>query len=223
MNTTNAKHVYVVRHGESIANVTQIRMGPEAPLTDRGEAQADALGKRLARLPLERIIASDFVRAHDTARIVTKHTIHTHIDLSPLFVERRNPSFMMGQHLKDPNHLRIWEVIAMNYGNLGWRHSDEENFEDLITRAKNALSYLAALPEQHIAVFSHGMFMKVVLAHVLLGAHLNGRIFWDQFIPAKNVENTGIMHLQFTEDFHKTAMYWKLISWNDHAHLAATP
>lgn len=216
----NRKHVYFVRHGESLANVTQIRMGPDAPLTDRGRAQADALGKRLARLPIECVVASDFVRAQDTARIATKHTGHTDIDLSPLFIERRNPSFMMGQHLSDPDHLRVWEIIAAHYGTPGWRYSDEENFEDLVIRAKTALTYLESRPQQHIAVFSHGMFMKVVLAHVLLGPHLNGRIFWDQFIPAKNVENTGIMHLEFAQNFHKTAMYWKLISWNDRAHLA---
>jgi broad specificity phosphatase PhoE len=215
------KHVYFIRHGESVANVTQIRMGPDAPLTDRGRTQAKALRKRLALLPIERIVASDFVRAHDTAEIATAHlTEHLPIERSPLFGERRNPSFMLGQHLENPDHLRVWEIIGANYGNSGWRHSDEENFEDLIARATAALAYLVALPEVHIAVFSHGMFMKVILAHVLIGAHLNGRIFWDQFIPAKNVENTGIMHLEFTQNFHKTAMYWKLISWNDHAHLA---
>jgi broad specificity phosphatase PhoE len=216
---TTAKHVYFLRHGESVANATKIRQGPEAPLTDRGKAQAALLGQRLADLPLDRIIASNFARAHETAKIATAYTGHTQIDLSPLVVERRNPSFMMGGTLDDPEHLRVWELIAANYGNPDWRHSDEENFEDLRQRAIQALSYLAALPEQHVAVFSHGMFMKVVLAHVLLGKYLGGRIFWDQFVPAKNVENTGIMHLEFTENFHKTAMYWKLISWNDHAHL----
>jgi len=64
------------------------------------------------------------------------------------------------------------------------------------------------------------MFMKVILAHILLGDHLTGRIFWDQFVPIKNIHNTGIMHLEYTDNFHKTAKYWKLVSWNDHAHLA---
>lgn len=217
------KQVYFIRHGESLANVTKIRMGADAPLTDRGKAQAEALGKRLALFPIERIVASDFVRAHDTARIAMGHSAHMHIDLSPLFVERRNPSIMLGQHLEDPDHLRIWDIIAANYGNPGWHYSDEENFEDLIARSVSALAYLEALPETHIAVFSHGMFLKVVLAHILLGVHINGRIFWDQFIPAKNIENTGIMHCEFIQNFHKTGMYWKLISWNDRAHLAGIP
>lgn len=217
MNTN--KHVYFFRHGESVANATKVRQGAETPLTDRGRAQAEKLGKRLSCLPIKCIVASDFVRAHETALIVTQHTGHTHIDLSPLFVERQNPSFMTGHHQENEETERVWSIIAQNYGVHGWRHSDEENFEDLVLRAKAALAYLEALPEKHIAVASHGMFMKVIFAHILLGDHLNGRIFWDNFVPAKNVENTGIMHLEYTDNFHGTAKYWKLISWNDHAHL----
>lgn len=217
---TDNRHVYFFRHGESVANATKIRQGPETPLTERGEAQAELLGKRLARLPIERIISSDFTRAHHTAKIVTTHTGHTSIATSPLFVERTNPSFMMGHSMDDEVVERTWEVIAKNYGVLGWRHSDEENFEDLIARAKAALNHVLALPERNIAVASHGLFMKVVLAHVLLGEHLDGRIFWDKFIPTKNAENTSIMHLEYTNNFHGTAKYWKLITWNDHAHLA---
>ena len=113
----------------------------------------------------------------------------------------------------------MWEEIATNYGVPGWRHSDEENFEDLLERAKKALSFLETLPEERILVTSHGLFMKAILAHVLLGDHLNGRIFWDQFIPIKNVENTGILHLEYTDNYHGTCKYWKLHSWNDRAHL----
>ncbi len=221
MSTTGKtdKHVYFFRHGESVANATKIRQGPETPLTLRGRYQAEELGKRLLGIPIERMVSSDFVRAHETAHIVTRWTRHGPITLSPLFVERRNPSFMMGHDQADESDERALEEIAANYGTLGWHHSYEENFEDLIVRVKEALSYILTLPEQCIAVASHGLFMKVVFAHVLLGECLDGRIFWDQFIPTKNVENTGIMHLHFTDNFQKTAKHWKLISWNDHAHL----
>jgi len=215
-----SKDVYFFRHGESLANATKIRQGATTPLTERGRAQAEKLGKRLSKLSLERIVASDFIRAHDTAKIVTRHTGHASVDTSPLFVERLNPSFMLGCAMDDPEVERVWGVIGANYGNPGWRHSDEENFEDLVRRAKQALEFLLKLPEERIGVASHGLFMKIILAHVVLDEHLNGRIFWDQFIPTKNVENTGIMHLQYVQNYHKTGMYWKLASWNDHAHLA---
>ena len=126
---------------------------------------------------------------------------------------------MLNRDSKDPEIEKVWDEIARNYDAKNWRHSDEENFEDLCTRAIAALSFLEALPEQHILVVTHGMFMKVLFAHVLLGEHINGRIFWDKFVPMKTIANTGIMHLEYVENYHKTAMYWKVISWNDHAHL----
>ncbi len=215
----SSKHVYFVRHGESVANATGIRQGPATPLTERGRKQAMLVAKRIAHLSPERIVGSNFMRAKETAEIIRVHGGHKYVEYSSLFVERRNPSIMLGKAMDDPEVERMWEKIAKHYGVLGWRHSDEENFEDLITRAKDALTHLEGLPETRIVVASHGLFMKVILAHLLLGENLNGRIFWDQFVPIKNVANTGIMHLEYTDNWQKTGKYWKLISWNDHAHL----
>lgn len=216
---TESKHVYFFRHGESVANATKVRQGPETPLTDKGQVQASKLGERLVSINLERILSSSFLRARKTAEIVTVHTLHENIDLSPLYAERRNPSIMVGAADEDEAQRQIWEQIGANYGNPGWRHSDEENFEDLIFRAKEGLKLLETLPEKRVGVASHGLFMKVIFAHVLLGDMLDGRIFWDKFVPMKGVENTGIMHLEYTMNYHRTKMYWKLVSWNDHAHL----
>ena len=213
------KNVYFVRHGESVANATGIRLGESAQLTALGEKQALLAAARLKNLPLERIIASPFVRAHHTASIIAEHLERKIDTVSLLFIERRNPSSMLNRDSKDPEIEKVWDEIARNYDAKNWRHSDEENFEDLCTRAIAALSFLEALPEQHILVVTHGMFMKVLFAHVLLGKHMNGRIFWDKFVPIKTIANTGIVHLEHTENYHKTAMYWKVVSWNDHAHL----
>ena len=133
---------------------------------------------------------------------------------------RINPSVMRDRHESDPEMRRIWDEIEANYHIPEWHHSDEENFEDLRDRTKRALAFLERLPEDRILVVTHGLFKKIIFAHVLLGDTLNGRIFWNSFVPAKTVANTGIMHLEYTENFRKTGMYWKLVSWNDHAHLS---
>lgn len=215
----NTKHVFIVRHGESVANATGIRQGPETPLTERGVAQARLIGTRLSNYRIDRIVASPYIRAHQTATIIAEKLGMEIRDISPLFIERVNPSIMIGRHINDLEIEHMWEEIAAHYGVPGWRHSDEENFEDLIKRAIVALSFLETLPEKHVLVTSHGLFMKAILAHILLGEHLNGRIFWDQFVPMKNVENTGILHLEYADNYHGTCKYWKLHSWNDHAHL----
>ncbi len=216
MNTS--KHIYFVRHGESETNATGFHFGADAPLTGIGKSQAKAVAERLKKYPIQRVVSSPYPRAVDTAA-PTVVAFGLPLELQEVFRERKGPSLLYGLHESDPFARSVWDTIAANYGTPRWRHSDEENFEDLLARAKEGLRFLEGLPEEHIAVFSHGLTIKMIFAHVLLGDLLDGRMFWDNFIPAKNIENTGIMHLQFTENFHKTAKYWKLISWNDHAHL----
>lgn len=215
----SAKHVYFVRHGESLTNASGIRLGSTAPLTALGKEQAKIVSKRLGSLGAKRLIVSPYERAVDTAAPIAEAT-GLSPEYSELFVERRGPSAIMNRHGDDPEVRAIWKTIIAHAHLPLWRHSDEENFSDLSLRAKQALAYLETLPEEIVLVVSHGMFMKVILAHVLLGDIVDGPMFWDRFVPAKNVANTGIMHMELTERFDEQGTYWKLISWNDHAHLA---
>lgn len=213
------KHFYFVRHGESRANATGIREDHTSPLTERGRVQASEVAKRMKEIGIEKIIASGHLRAQETARITAAHLGIPMIDTSRLFGERRNPSLMIGKRDDDASVACVWREIEKHYGMPGWRHSDEENYEDLRMRAILGLEYLTTIPEERVMIASHGLFMKVVLAYVILGDLVNGRIFWDQFVPLKNVANTGIMHLEYTDNYRKTAKFWKLVSWNDYAHL----
>lgn len=215
----SSKHVYFIRHGESVANATGIRQGQETPLTDLGRKQAALIAKRLLGLGIERIVKSPSTRTRETSAVIEQELPGIPVTESSLFIERVNPSTMYGSHQSDPEMMRIWEEIEKNYHLPDWHHSDEENFEDLRNRAIRAIAFLETPPESRILVVTHGLFKKVIFAHVLLGGRLDGRMFWECFVTAKTVANTGIMHLEYTENFHKTGMYWKFHSWNDHAHL----
>jgi probable phosphoglycerate mutase len=218
-NTARAKTIIIARHGESRANATEVREGSESPLTKRGVLQAELLGKRLKGEPITRIVASDYVRAHETAKIVGAAIGMCDITLSPHFRERRNPSLMYGKSHNDPQVEKMWNEIGWRYGEIGWRYSDEENFEDVINRATWGLDQLAQMPDDLIFVASHGLFMKVLFAHIVLGDLLNGRIFWDKFVPMAPVANTGVMEIAYTKTYDGSGMYWKLLRWNDSAHL----
>lgn len=208
-----------MRHGESRANATGIREGMDSPLTAQGILQCERVAKRLQTHKIERLISSDHCRALHLAKIISReNNIHLS-DVSGLFGERRNPSIFLGSHVDDESFQKVWQHIRSHRKDPCWRHSDEENFEDFLDRAKRALEFLRTLPEERIVVATHGMFMKMIFAYVTLGEYLTSEVFWDKFIPIKNVRNTGIMELQYTSVFGGTDMFWKLISWNDHAHL----
>jgi len=212
------KQVYLVRHGESVTNATKIHFGPSVELTELGKEQAKVVAGRLKKIGATRIIASPYKRTRATGEEIAG-ALGLPLEYSELFVERRGPSVVHNRHGDEPEVRRVWHEISTNAHVPGWRHSDEENFTDLLLRAKQALAFLEALPEECVIVVSHGMTLKMLLAHILLGDRLDGRIFWDCFVPAKNIANTGIMHVEFTDRFDGKGLYWKLVSWNDHAHL----
>lgn len=66
------KTFYIFRHGETELNVKKIWQGTasDPDLTERGITQAAELGEKLAKLGIEKIYSSPFLRAHHTADIV---------------------------------------------------------------------------------------------------------------------------------------------------------
>ena len=64
----------VVRHGETRWNVERRVQGwGDSPLTANGLAQADAIGRRLARERFDLLVASDLGRARQTAERIAQH------------------------------------------------------------------------------------------------------------------------------------------------------
>ncbi len=57
----------LIRHGETRLNVSRVLQPADTPLSERGLAQASALGQRLATLGLAGIVSSDLPRAQQTA------------------------------------------------------------------------------------------------------------------------------------------------------------
>ncbi len=64
----------LVRHGLTLSNVQGRYTGQsDVPLTEVGERQAEAVGKRLASESLDVIVSSDLQRARDTANAIAHH------------------------------------------------------------------------------------------------------------------------------------------------------
>ena len=64
----------LVRHGLTLSNVQARYTGQsDVPLTEVGERQAEAVGKRLAAESLDVIVSSDLQRASNTANAIARH------------------------------------------------------------------------------------------------------------------------------------------------------
>jgi len=68
-----SRHIFLVRHGETDWNKQDVFRGhTDIPLNAAGRAQAEALGRRFAQIPLQSIHSSRLSRALDIARAIAQ-------------------------------------------------------------------------------------------------------------------------------------------------------
>lgn len=209
-----------MRHGESVANAGRVHQGPDAPLSALGKQQSLQIAERISTLPLEAIIASPYERTRETAEIIAQK-INKPIEWSDLFVERRAPSDLMGKPYDDPLTRIIFGLTRAHADDPAWKYSDEESFLDLKTRSEAALAFLTTRSEEHIVVVTHGLFKRILLGSMLFGGEFNS-VQYKQLRSFLYTSNTGITVCDYllSDEDHPNPR-WRLITWNDHAHLDA--
>lgn len=211
----STKIIYFVRHGETILNAQGIRQGSEGGLTENGRSQALATAKRF---PKEKghpqaLIASPYERTRETAEIIANELGMKHIEYSDLLVERRNPSEIIGHSGTEPKVRQIVDLIDKSFHEDNLRYSDEENFADLKERARKLLKYIAHRPESRIIMVTHGIFLKMVVAYMLLGDKLTASEY-NKLSYYNPMDNAGMAICTYTTHwFSKNE--WKVVIWND--------
>ena len=104
--------LYFTRHGETGWNVENKICGvTDIPLTDKGRAQARALGRRLAAEPtgITRILCSPLVRASETARLIAAETG------LPLTVEPRLREQAFGRYEGTPRNGAAFALAKLHF------------------------------------------------------------------------------------------------------------
>ncbi|TSC86568.1 MAG: alpha-ribazole phosphatase [Parcubacteria group bacterium Gr01-1014_8] len=215
------KTIYFVRHGETEGNKGHFFQGPDTPLTDKGRAQAAFIAERVSKLPIEVILSSEMERAKDTAEHISRSTGKL-VEFSKFLFERRIPSVQVGSRHNSEEMRHVSREVIANFGKPGGRYSDEENFDDLKERARDALNELAERPENHIVAVTHGFFLRVILAYALFDEKLTPEIC-VAFLKGGRVANTGLTILRYKHEDHEyfgnSENGWEFWVWNDHAHL----
>jgi probable phosphoglycerate mutase len=216
------KTVYFVRHGESESNArtTRTYKGKESELTEKGTEQAQIIARRAERIPFDCIISSPWIRTRRTAEAIAART-GKQIEFSELFTEVRAPSSCIGMELSDPlfrARLDAWHASTLG---RAARVEDGENFDDLIMRVRDALTFLENRKEENILVATHGLFLRTLLAHILVGDDVTPEQV-THFLASSKSDNTGVTVLTFGEmPQHEIdgSKRWRLRVFNDHSHL----
>ncbi len=136
--------LYIVRHGQSTANQEQVFAGHyNAELTDLGRAQAEKVaGFFLARgIAVDAVIASDLLRAYNTARPLAEHlglSVEPREDLREIFAGAWEGVPFSEIDEKDKAAFDLWRK------DLGVaRCTDGESVEELSRRVLAAVTEIA--------------------------------------------------------------------------------
>lgn len=191
-----------------MGNVAKRHQAEHTQLSARGEAQAAAVGERLAALQPTHLLSSDLKRAVETARV-----IGAQCDLVPevdaLFRELGRPRHLHGHYHRSPASLWFY---ARWY--LGWHDAAQgESYRALRQRIQTAQAHLRTYPsDARIVLVTHSVFMNLMLAHLCREAALWPHQALRTFAGVLTTPNTHMVRLQHEPptDSAATTCAWRV-------------
>jgi broad specificity phosphatase PhoE len=204
-----------VRHGETTGNISGRMQGwRNAPLTENGRLQAEAVAKALASESFSVIASSDLIRAAETAEAIRK--FNRNGSETPFEVTEQLREWHCGE-CEDIT----WEEFDANFPHLSHAFKREYGDPDFpggecrSSYQKRISSVLEDLRERfeggNILIVSHGGALQRVLRHIV------GRTDDTNLIPLAG--NASIS--RFIYNGPRSA--WQLVEWNNRSHLKSLP
>ncbi|MEZ4734227.1 MAG: histidine phosphatase family protein [Caldilineaceae bacterium] len=177
---TTKTEIVLVRHGETIWNAEgRVQGQGDSPLTERGIAQAKAVGQRLQHESFTALYASHLGRVIDTARYIAAVTGHA-ITIDERLQERAYGIFEGLTHAEAMvKHAAVYQEYKTNFS-PDFAIPQAESTRQMLTRGQTVFRELAERhPGERIVVVSHGSFLRFVLSDILgvpLGAKQGFRL-----------------------------------------------
>jgi len=160
------RKLYLIRHGQTEWNAQERMQGRlDSGLTHLGRRQADEHGQLLRRVGVQRLLVSPLGRTTETAYIINSY-VHAKIEFEEALVERHCGAWG-GQtfaHIKlsQPLAWRAWQQDPWEY-----RLPEGENLPDVLARVEPLVSGLLNSECETVAIISHGIVGRAILAHYL--------------------------------------------------------
>jgi broad specificity phosphatase PhoE len=160
--------IYLVRHGESEANVADIR-GSNTKLTEKGKAQAKAFAEKHKGVNFDAIFSSPLIRTKETAEIIAEER-KLEVLTREALRERFSGDFDGKQYESIKHELmkynKLREKLSYEQAKSLAPAEGFESDEQIMSRFITALREIAiAYPKQTVLVASHWGLMRTFLVH----------------------------------------------------------
>lgn len=196
----------LVRHAETVWNAEARWQGQtDVPLSERGRSEVARVAERLRGEHFDRVVASDLVRAHDTAKGIAPDA---RIEREPALREMNLGAWCGLLHAevleRFPDELR-----ALQRGEDRRIGGDGETVIELAARVTSAIDRLAReTPDGKVLVVTHGGVVRALLLDLL---KTTGRAR-----PLVGAHNTAITRVEIATGTGRRT----LRSYNDARHVA---
>jgi broad specificity phosphatase PhoE len=157
--------LYLLRHGESVANVDRVfaarRIDP--PLSDIGVRQAKMQAQSLKATEFSAMYASPLLRSRQTAEIVSQHC-----GLEPIFSDalyEANVGILDGEDQNDPHNWSACEGVVRKW-ERGLTHVNfpgGESLNDIGDRFRSFLNGLEGEQQKPILIVGHSLLFMAVI------------------------------------------------------------
>lgn len=198
--------IYMIRHAEAEGNLYRIVQGQHNSfITPRGHRQIACLAERFKDVQLDALYSSDLRRTVTTAGAITKY----HALQMQLTERLREINLGVCEGMSFGDMYKFDPVQMDNFNNdpAQWRAPGAETFAECTERIVSAVTEIAVKNDgKTVAVVSHGMAIRSLLAHILGVA--------SRDIPSlPHGDNTAVSKLIFDNGVFSVEYY------NDNSHL----
>ncbi|AMD87369.1 hypothetical protein AXF14_06995 [Actinomyces radicidentis] len=199
--------IYLIRHGRQSDSRCNVDVG----LSEEGVQQARLTGKRLSTWSLTSLVASDMIRARQTAEHINA-SLHVPLTIVPALREL-NFGQMEGLTTSEIDTRFVEFQAAQLRIDRDVHYPGGESISDVIERVVPELEHIANSGADRIGIITHGVVIRAVVTYVLGAPPQRWRVIGRRF------ENCGITEL----DVDAVTGEMSLERVNDYAHLEKHP
>ena len=186
--------IYLIRHAEAEGNRYRIWQGAsEGKITEHGRRQMEALAIRFRQVPVDALYSSNRYRAQETALALLDGHPELKLKTDPRLQEINVGSWEQ-KPFANTTYYFPEQMEYFNHDPAKFEVEGAERFDDVRRRMEAALfEIVKEHPNQTVAVASHGMAIRTILA-------------WYLKIPSEKIselphgDNTSVSKVVFDED-----------------------